>query len=66
MTRAHFIAVTTKKIGPTGPVMRIVAAGFDSADEALEVVLARLKPGETAKWLEQRSLSIRPGEVRGL
>jgi hypothetical protein len=36
MTRAHFIAVTTKEIGPTGPIMRAVTAGFDSADEALD------------------------------
>jgi len=66
MTRAHFIAVTTNEVGPAGPTRKILAAGFESPDEALDVVAARLKPGETATWLEQRTLAIRPGEVRAV
>jgi hypothetical protein len=66
MTSAQFIAVTTNDVGPAGPMKKIFAAGFETAEEALNVVEARLKPGEQAKWLERRSLAIRPGEVRSV
>ena len=66
MKGAHFIAVTTNEVGPIGPLRKTFAAGCETSQEALDVVAARLKPGETAQWLDHRSLAIRPGEVRAL
>ena len=66
MTGAHFIAVTTNEIGPAGPAKQIFAAAFGTPEDALEVVTAKLKPGETARWLDCRALAIRPGEFRAL
>lgn len=58
--------MTTNEVGPAGPVKRIFAAGFETPQEALDVVAGKLKPGETARWLDHRSLAISPGEVRAL
>ncbi len=42
---------------------KMFAAGLETAEEALNVLEARLKSGEQAKRLERYSLAIRPGEV---
>ena len=66
MKSAHFIAVTPNEVGPIGLLRKMFAAGFETSQEALDVAAARLNPGETAQWLDHRSLAIRPGEVRAL
>ena len=64
MPLVQIISVTTNEIGPNGPLKKIYAAGFETADEALLEVEKRLKVGEVARWIDARSLSLSPAEVR--
>lgn len=66
MTAAQIVAVTTTEIGPSGPVRKLFAVGVAEVDVAVEEVTKRLKPGETARWVDARFLTLRPGEVRQL
>jgi hypothetical protein len=60
----QIIAVTTAEIGSSGPVKKYYAVGVATAVEALDQIEQRLKPGEEAQWVDARSLSMKPGEVR--
>jgi hypothetical protein len=62
--QAQIVAVTTAEIGPRGPLTKIYAVGFETQSQAMEAINPKLKPGETAKWLEARSLSVVEGEIR--
>jgi hypothetical protein len=64
MPVVQIIAVTTAEIGPNGPVKKIYAVGFDTADAAVEEMQKRLKAGEVAQWIDARHLSLAPNEVR--
>ncbi len=64
MPAVQIIAVTTAEIGASGPIKKIYAVGLETADMAMEEMIKRLKPGETATWLDARNLTLSPGEVR--
>ena len=64
MPAVQIIAVTTAEIGASGPIKKIYAVGLETPDLALDEMAKRLKPGETANWLDSRNLSLSPGEVR--
>lgn len=66
MAIAQIVSVETGEFGPTGPVKQIFAICLDEREAALEVIERRLKRCERARWLDQRSLSLEPGEVRRL
>ena len=60
----QIIAVTTAEVGPSGPIKKYYAVGLDAPNQALDEMERRLKPGERAQWVDARSLSLKPGEVR--
>jgi hypothetical protein len=62
--KAQIVAVTTGEIGPGGPLKRIYAIGLETPSLAMDAIVPKLKPGETAKWLDARSLSVAEGEIR--
>jgi hypothetical protein len=64
MPAVQIIAVTTAEIGASGPIKKIYAVGLETAALALDEIEKRLKPGETANWLDTRNLNLSPGEVR--
>ncbi len=64
MAKAQIISVTTGDVGAAGPLRRLYAVNLDSPDGALEVIRKRLKPSETAVWVDTRSLTLSPGEIR--
>ena len=66
MAIAQIISVTTREIGPTGPITRLFAVAVDEPGLALEEVRKHMKPEETARWIDVRSLTLQPGEVRAL
>ena len=54
MPSVQIIAVTTAEIGASGPIKKIYAVGLETAALALDEIEKRLKPGETANWLDTR------------
>ncbi len=66
MAIAQIISVTTREIGPSGPITRLFAVAVDELRLALEEVRKHMKPEETARWIDVRSLSLQPDEVRAL
>ncbi len=61
---AQIIVVTTTAVGPAGPLKRHYAVAVEDRELALREVGKKLKPSETARWLDARRLSLAPGEVR--
>ncbi len=64
MPLVQIVAVTTAEIGPSGPIKKIYAVGLETVGQALDEMEKRLKPGESASWLDARNLNLSPGEVR--
>jgi hypothetical protein len=62
--RAQIISVTTAEMGPAGPVKRLFAVAVDTRAAALEEIERRLKQNERAIWVDVRTLTLQPGEVR--
>ena len=52
MPDVQIIAVTTAEIGVSGPIKKFYAVRLEPPDLALEEIGRKLKPRETAQWLD--------------